>query len=86
MMNFEYSNAELTVNAVTRKKPPRMDEIQYELVVCQPEDDSLNIDLLRRILESFIFNTVKACCSVSGTIKKVVDLKEVPNYYKLSFN
>jgi hypothetical protein len=27
MMNFEYSSAELTVNAVMTEKPPRMDEI-----------------------------------------------------------
>jgi hypothetical protein len=32
MMNFEYSSAELTVNAVQRK-PPRMDEIRYELII-----------------------------------------------------
>jgi len=72
MMNFEYSSAELTVNAVRLDKPPRMDEIQYELIVYS-QDDSLNIDLLQKNIEKFgtIFNTVKTCCAVSGTIKKV---------------
>jgi uncharacterized OsmC-like protein len=72
MMNFEYSGAELTVSAVRLEKPPRIDEIQYELIVYS-QDDSLNIDLLQKNIEKFgtIFNTVKACCAVSGTIKKV---------------
>ena len=74
MMNFEYSSAELTVNAVRLEKPPRMDEIQYELIVYS-QDDSLNIDLLQKNIEKFgtIFNTVKACCAVSGTIKKIAE-------------
>ncbi|SDW09418.1 OsmC family protein [Flavobacterium degerlachei] len=72
MMNFEYSRAELTVNAVRLEKPPRMDKIQYELIVYS-QDDSLNIDLLHKNIEKFgtIFNTVKACCTVNGTIKKI---------------
>jgi uncharacterized OsmC-like protein len=72
MMNFEYSNAELKVNAVRLEKPPRMDEIQYELIIYS-EDDSLNIDLLHKNIQKFgtIFNTVKACCTISGTIKKI---------------
>ncbi|WP_016989580.1 OsmC family protein [Flavobacterium sp. ACAM 123] len=72
MMNFEYSKAELTVNAIRLEKPPRMDEIQYELVIYS-QDESLNIDLLQKNIEKFgtIFNTVKASCLVSGTIKKI---------------
>jgi uncharacterized OsmC-like protein len=72
MMNFEYSSAELKVNAVRLEKPPRMDEIQYELIIYS-EDDSLNIDLVHKNIQKFgtIFNTVKACCTVSGTIKKI---------------
>jgi hypothetical protein len=33
MMNFDYSKAEITVSATRLKKPPRMDEIIYELSV-----------------------------------------------------
>jgi hypothetical protein len=69
MMNFD-SKAEITVSA-TRLKPPRMDEIIYELSVYS-QDSSLNIDLLHQNIEKFgtIFNTVKASCSVMGEIKK----------------
>jgi hypothetical protein len=39
---------------------------------CCQSDETLNIDLLQKNIEKFgtIFNTVKACCTVSGTIKK----------------
>jgi uncharacterized OsmC-like protein len=75
MMNFEYSSAELTVNAVRLEKPPRMDEIKYELIIYS-QDDSLNIDLLQKNIEKFgtIFNTIKASCTVNGTIKKNTEL------------
>jgi hypothetical protein len=46
MMNFDYSKAEITVSATRLKKPPRMDEIIYELSVYS-QDSSLNIDLLQ---------------------------------------
>jgi hypothetical protein len=74
MMNFDYSKAEITVSATRLKKPPRMDEIIYELSVYS-QDSSLNIDLLHQNIEKFgtIFNTVKASCSVMGEIKKITD-------------
>jgi hypothetical protein len=46
MMNFDYSKAEITVSATRLKKPPRMDEIIYELSVYS-QDSSLNIDYIR---------------------------------------
>jgi len=72
LMNFEYEKAEITVNATRLEKPPRMDEINYELRVYS-KDDSLNIDLLKKNIEKFgtIFNTVKLSCSIVGEIKKI---------------
>jgi hypothetical protein len=61
------------VSATRLKKPPRMDEIIYELSVYS-QDSSLNIDLLHQNIEfGTIFNTVKASCSVMGEIKKITD-------------
>lgn len=70
LMNFEYSKAEITVNATRLEKPPRMDEINYELIIYS-QDSNLNIDLLQKNIEKFgtIFNTVKSSCSVIGEIK-----------------
>ncbi|TLP79070.1 OsmC family protein [Maribacter sp. ACAM166] len=72
LMNFEYEKAEIVVNATRLEKPPRMDEIIYELSVYS-EDDSLNIDLLKKNIEKFgtIFNTVQSSCSIVGEIKKI---------------
>lgn len=74
LMSFEYSKAEITVTATRLEKPPRMDEIQYDLVI-YTQDSSLNIDLLQKNIEKFgtIVNTVKASCSILGKIKKTAD-------------
>jgi len=74
LMNFEYSNAEVIVSATRLEKPPRMDEINYELKIYS-RDDSLNINLLKKNIEKFgtIFNTVKSSCSVIGEIKKIAE-------------
>ena len=74
LMNFEYSNAEIIVNATRLEKPPRMDEINYELRIYS-QDNNLNINLLKKNIEKFgtIFNTVKSSCSVIGEIKKISD-------------
>lgn len=69
LMNFEYSNAEIKVNATRLEKPPRMDEISYELRIYS-QDNNLNINLLKKNIEKFgmIFNTVKSSCSIIGEI------------------
>jgi len=74
LMNFEYSTAEITVSAIRLEKPPRMDEIQYELKIYS-HDSTLNIALLKKNIEKFgtIFNTVKSSCSVVGKIKKIAE-------------
>ena len=71
-MNFEYSNAELIVNATRLEKPPRLDELNYELKIYS-QDKNLNIDLLKKNIEKFgtIFNTVKTSCNINGEIKKI---------------
>ena len=72
IMNFEYSHAEILVEATRLEKPPRMDEINYELKVYS-QDSNLNIELLKKNIEKFgtIFNTVKSSCSVIGEVKKI---------------
>ena len=71
-MNFEYSRAEITINATRLEKPPRMDEINYELRIYS-KDSNLNLDLLKKNIEKFgtIYNTIKATCAITGTIAKI---------------
>ncbi len=73
-MNFEYSHAEITINATRLEKPPRMDEINYELLIYS-QDSNLNLDLLKKNIEKFgtIYNTVKISCNITGTIKKIAE-------------
>jgi len=70
LLNFEYSKAEINVNAIRLEKPPRMDEINYELTIYS-QDDKLNISLLKKNIEKFgtIFNSVKRSCTIKGEIK-----------------
>ncbi len=73
-MNFEYTRAEITINATRLEKPPRMDEITYELRIYS-QDSNLNLDLLKKNIEKFgtIYNTVKISCAITGTIKKITE-------------
>lgn len=78
LMNFEYSNAEITIKATRLEKPPRMDEINYDLKIYS-QDSNLNIDLLKKNIEKFgtIYNTVKTSCSITGEITKIpLELKK----------
>ncbi|MBU2939905.1 OsmC family protein [Lacinutrix sp. C3R15] len=70
-MHFEYTNAEITVNAIRLEKPPRMDQIHYGLTIYSK--DNINMDLLKKNIEKFgtIFNTVKRSCAITGEIKQV---------------
>lgn len=73
-MNFEYSHAEITIEATRLEKPPRMDAINYELRIYS-KDSNLNLDLLKKNIEKFgtIYNTVKLSCTINGTIKKITE-------------
>ncbi|MDO6808475.1 OsmC family protein [Zobellia galactanivorans] len=72
LMNFEYSSAEIRVNATRLEKPPRMDNINYVLNIYS-QDQNLNTDLLKKNIEKYgtIYNTVKSICSIEGEIKKI---------------
>ena len=72
LMNFEYTNAQIIVKGTRFEKPPRMDKINYELIIYS-QDNNLNIGLLKKNIEKFgtIFNTVKSSCAIIGEIKNV---------------
>ncbi len=72
LMNFEYSHAEIMVEATRLEKPPKMDKINYELKIYS-QDTNLNIELLKKNIEKYgtIFNTVRSSCSIIGEVKKI---------------
>lgn len=69
LLKFTYSRATIEVEAVRLENPPRMDSLEYTLVIYS-EDDRLNVDLLKKNIEKYgtIYNTVKLSCKVSGNI------------------
>jgi len=71
LLHFEYDRADLLVSATRLERPPRMDNIKYELTIFS-KDEKLRVELLKKNLEKFgtIYNTVKQACSISGTIKQ----------------
>jgi uncharacterized OsmC-like protein len=75
MMKFTYSKATIEVQATRLEKPPRMDNVIYNLTIYS-NDKKLKLALLKKNLEQFgtIYNTVKKSCTISGTINTVADV------------
>jgi uncharacterized OsmC-like protein len=73
LMKFQYIDAAIEVSATRLEKPPRMDEIEYRLVIHTRQQD-INAELLKKNIEKFgtIFNTVKLSCKINGTVKCVL--------------
>lgn len=73
-MNFEYTNAEITLSATRLAKPPRMENINYDLHIYST-DQHINLALLKKNIEKFgtIYNTVIKSCSISGNIEIITD-------------
>ncbi|WP_336128525.1 OsmC family protein [Mesoflavibacter sp. CH_XMU1422-2] len=71
-MHFEYERAEIEITATRLEKPPRMDNISYELKIYSKDED-LNLNLLKKNIEKFgtIYNTVKDVCTITGNIKQI---------------
>ncbi|APQ16800.1 OsmC family protein [Maribacter hydrothermalis] len=69
-MNFEYTSAEIKISATRLEKPPRLDDINYVLII-NSQDKNINLNLLKKNIEKFgtIFNTVLVSCSIDGKIE-----------------
>jgi len=74
ILHPSYSRAEISVSATRLEKPPRIDDIHYELKIFS-NDAKLNINLLKKNIEKFgtIFNTVQTSCTIKGEILKISD-------------
>lgn len=73
LMKFRYVKANIVVQGFRLEKPPRMDNITYDLIIFS-NDDSLNMALLQKNIEKYgtIYNTVGQVCSISGNISQKV--------------
>jgi uncharacterized OsmC-like protein len=67
MLKFDFRAVEVRLRGVRQDSPPRMSDIEYEIVVDTDEDDR-RMELLHTNVRKYgtIFNTVSAAASLSG--------------------
>lgn len=71
MLKFAFRHAEVHVQGTRDDSPPRMNQIEYALVVDTDESDA-RLRLLHRNVRKYgtIFNTVSAAVPLTGTIRR----------------
>lgn len=67
MLPFECRSVEVRVHGIRQDKPPRMERVEYEVLVDTDETDH-RIEMLHENVRKFgtILNTVAASCEVEG--------------------
>ena len=71
MLKFELRAVEVRVHGVRQDVPPRMESIEYELIVDTDEDDR-RLELLHDNVKKYgtVFNTVAPGTTLSGRIRR----------------
>jgi uncharacterized OsmC-like protein len=74
MLTFRWRSASVRVHGVRQDTPPRMVEVDYELVVDTDESDT-RLDLLHRNVRQFgtIYNTVATTVHLTGTVRRATE-------------
>jgi hypothetical protein len=69
MLKFDFRGVEVRLHGVREDSPPRISDIDYEIVVDTDEDDR-RIELLHTNVRRYgtIFNTVSAAAKLSGRL------------------
>lgn len=71
ILKFEFKGVEVKLHGVRQDVPPKMESIDYEIVVDTDEDDS-RLDLLHKNIKQYgtVFNTVAPGTTVTGKISR----------------
>ncbi|MBL7557956.1 MAG: OsmC family protein [Bdellovibrionaceae bacterium] len=71
ILKFEYSGVEVKLHGVRQDVPPKMESIDYEIIVDSNEEDS-RIELLHKNIKQYgtVFNTVAPGTNLTGTIRR----------------
>ncbi|WP_417249160.1 OsmC family protein [Celeribacter sp.] len=71
MLDFDLGGMEIRLHGVRQDSPPKMQRIDYEIVVETDENDN-RLDLLHRNLRKYgtISNTLAEACELVGTIRR----------------
>lgn len=72
LIGFEYSSAEIQVQARRQDAPPRFVGVEYEVRIVTDEPER-RVELLHRNLRQYgtVYNTLAAVCEVRGTVTAV---------------
>jgi uncharacterized OsmC-like protein len=71
MLKFEFSGVEINLHGVRQDVPPKMETIEYEIIIDTNEDDH-RLELLHKNVKQYgtVFNTVTAGTNLSGKIRR----------------
>ena len=71
MLHFELAGIEVRLHGTRQDAPPRMTEIDYEIIVDSKEDDH-RLELLHTNIRKYgtISNTLASALKLEGTIKR----------------
>jgi len=72
ILKFELRSVTVKLKGYRQDKPPRMQRIDYELIVDSDESDK-RLDLLHRNVKQFgtVYNTLAAGCTLAGAIHRL---------------
>ena len=71
MLKFEFSGVEIKLHGIRQDVPPKMESINYEIIVETDEDDH-RLELLHKNIKQFgtVFNTVASGTELTGEIRR----------------
>ncbi len=71
ILRFQYRTVEVRVLGVRQDSPPRLEKIDYEILIDTDESDH-RLELLHGNVKKFgtVFNTVAPCTMLSGVLKR----------------
>lgn len=71
MLHFSFRGVEVKLHGVRQDVPPKMESIEYEIIV-DTDEEAHRLDLLHKNVRQYgtVFNTVTPGTTLVGTIKK----------------
>ena len=71
ILKFEFTGVEVKLHGVRQDVPPKMESIEYEIIVDTKESDS-RLELLHKNIKQYgtVFNTVTSGTNLSGHISR----------------
>lgn len=71
IIRFELSGVEINLTGYRQDRPPRMERIDYEIIV-DSDESPRKLDLLHTNIKKYgtVYNTLASGCELSGTLKQ----------------